>query len=334
MTPSVRCTSPPPPSPSSPRLSLFLTKIVWRSDNPKQRRPFIEYLLDGYEVTATKGPMAQVQKDAEAKASDAFTHFIDKMGRIEISRENEKLEPRLERVYFEIPERCSLLTETSKEDLKMHIDRTSREDKLKAFVEEEAQDLGYEMGLQSKLSQFRVYKFLDTYREFWKAFSFYLAFAINGILLLSVDHEDKYDVDPSADLDSDFGSTPYNLLDITSFPVRSWGTIAVCEGISGCGHKVAYIPSKMQIAIKYLGYTQTFTSTINWVIFIVGFGPVKVRKAWKKKHENAQADLKLEDPTYEKVNFDYMLYGKGAPRAHNACRVGGIETSCVRCLQV
>eukprot|EP01049_Picozoa_sp_SAG25_P021548 SAG25_NODE_8060_length_442_cov_0.594752_1_plen_57_part_01 len=57
--------------------------------------------MDGYEVTATKGPMAQVQKDAEAKASDAFTHFIDKMGRIEISRENEKLEPRLERVYFE-----------------------------------------------------------------------------------------------------------------------------------------------------------------------------------------------------------------------------------------
>lgn len=234
--------------------TAWLTFVWPRLDNPKQRRPFIEFLLEGYEVTALKGPMVQVQRDREATAADAFNHFIGKMGRIEISRENEKMEPRLERVYFEIPERCSLLTETSKEDLKMHIDRTSREDKLKAFVEEEAQDLGYEMRLQSKLSNFRIYKFLDTYREFWKSFSFYLAFAINFILIMGVDHEDKYDADPRAELDSDFGRTPYNILDLTSIPIPMFGTIAVCEGISGCD-KVAYIPKKMQLAITGGGLT-------------------------------------------------------------------------------
>ena len=171
-------------------------------------------MLEGYEVIAQKGPLVQLQRDNHAEASDAFQHFIDRMGRIEIARENENHETRLERVYFEIPDRCGLLTKTSKEDLKAHINRTSREDKLKEFVEDEAKDLGYEMTLQSKLSKFRVYKFLDTYREFWKAFSFYLAFAINFILIMGVDHEDKYDADPSAELEADYSRTPYNILDI------------------------------------------------------------------------------------------------------------------------
>merc|ERR1712166_1695834 len=53
------------------------------------------------------------------------------------------------------------------------------------------------------------------------------------------------------------------------------------------------------------------TSTINWLIFIVGFGPVKVRMKWKNKHNKEQLEMKLRDPTYDPVGFDYMEYGNG-----------------------
>merc|ERR1711988_1522057 len=140
---------------------VLMRRIHDENDDPRRPTPFVDTMLADY--AATTGPEKTLHTHAEAKT--AFRHFIENMGRIEISRDEPSDDAWLDRVYFRVPKECRLLTEDTKAALKAGIDRTSREDKLKQFVFEWTNKLGYEMGLQDLLTSFAPYKILDIYRE-------------------------------------------------------------------------------------------------------------------------------------------------------------------------
>ena len=222
----------------------------------------MDTMLADYNPATSNGPERAFPTYTDAEA--AFKYFVKNMGRIEISRDEPSDDRWLDRVYFQVPKECRLLTEDTKTALKADIDRTSREDKLKQFVFEWTNKLGYEMGLQELLTSFAPYRVLDIYREHLKTFSFYLAIIINVLILTGIDHEDKYDADPRSNVASTEGEpTPYNLVDFGNIQTRGWRTVPVCEGFSfPCTDKVAYIPDKVYNIITLCGIAQTSCSSV------------------------------------------------------------------------
>ena len=282
---------------------------IRQSDN-KRPDPFLTRLLQEYEPVATRGEEAVAQKGKYNEAVQIFSFIDARMGRIEIKRENElsngNVDSRLERVYFRYPEYCFLLTDQSKENLKADIERGSHEEKLKEFIGHWGYNLQAEMALQSQLAKYAVYRFFNTYRDVWKACSFYLAIFINFVLICGVDHEDKFYVDPGAQPKPKV----YNVFDLYQADIQKWDALTVCEGIQ-CDNKVAYIPNYLNMAIYILGIGQTSLSSINWVLYMISYGPLTIRSGWKKIHVDAQAAKKLKDPNYEKIPFEYGKLGKG-----------------------
>jgi hypothetical protein len=259
-------------------------------------------------TTLRPGPERAFPTYTDAEA--AFKYFVKNMGRIEISRDEPSDDRWLDRVYFQVPKECRLLTEDTKTALKADIDRTSREDKLKQFVFEWTNKLGYEMGLQELLTSFAPYRVLDIYREHLKTFSFYLAIIINVLILTGIDHEDKYDADPRSNVASTEGEpTPYNLVDFGNIQTRGWRTVPVCEGFSfPCTDKVAYIPDKVYNIITLCGIAQTSCSTINFILFMLATGPMKIRDRWKAWHEAKEDDAKLANSNHDRLPFTASEY--------------------------
>ena len=64
----------------------------------------------------------------------------------------------------------------------------------------------------------------------------------------------RYDADVGANFELG-GETPYIILDLYQLPVHEWGSIGVGDG------KVAYIPLKMQLAIRYRAPQPALPST-------------------------------------------------------------------------
>ena len=293
---------------------------LW-TDDVKRPKQFVLKELENYET-----PDWLADLPASYQPEQAFRYFTNSfyMGRIEISREIEDkpghYKELLERVYFRVPPRCEKLTTASMKELTATIDRTSREDKLKEFASDRALRMGYEMALQEFLSSVNrdttipaalgkgIYSFLDKYREHSSRFTFYLCYIINMMILLGIDHEDKYDADPSANVASSEGeATYYNIIDMAFIPVRSWGIVEVCEGISGCDKK-AYIPQKMLTIIMYLGYTQTVMSTVNFILFLCAKGPMIIFDKWQTRHvENEKSEFESKS-NYNIVPFTAEVY--------------------------
>jgi len=283
------------------QMVVLVRRIHDANDDPKRPTPFMDTMLADY--VATQGPQKPRHTHAEAKT--AFRYFIENMGRIEISRDEPSDDAWLDRVYFQVPNECRLLTEDTKAALKAGIDRTSREDKLKQFVFDWTNKLGYEMSLQQWLTRSAVYRILDIYREHLKTFSFYLAIVINILILTGIDHEDKYDADPRAKVASTKGeSTPYNILDFFEIEANQWVSYPVCEGFSfPCRDKVAYIPAKVNKMITMCGYAQTTCSSLNFFLFAMATGPMKIRDRWKTWHEAKEDDAKLADSNHDRRPF-------------------------------
>ena len=232
-----------------------------------------------------------------ANKTASLRYFLKRTGRIEIKRENPDRSARIERCYFRIPEYCcDTLSELSKDTLKNEIVRTS--DKLKMFIGHWTEDLKAEVKLQEALSKITIYRLLNSKREFLKAVSYNLAFMINFIMIAGIDHEDKYDADVSSNFDPG-GATPYRIFDLYSVPVQDWGTIDLYGGGK------AYIPLKMKQSILYLGLAQTCISGINFMLFVVGRGPLIIRQRWKQLHTESEDEIKRGDSNYIKKSFEY-----------------------------
>jgi hypothetical protein len=278
----------------------FLRQLHDCMDDPKRSVPFYEEMMRAYEVTATQKDQRRDEEAQYAKATVAFTYFLERMGRIEIRRiSRDQSSERIERAYFEIPRHCLKLTEETKEAMKWSINRDSDEERLKDFIER-ADAYEAEMNLQKFLSRLKAYKFFDYFREEWKSMTYYISYLINAMLLLGVDHEDKFYQDPIVDLTGKKG-TPFNVIDAYSFNIIGWKKIELFYG------NLAYMPMKMHDAIWFLGWVMILFSAITWVIFVIGFGPLIAREQFKVRHNNRQAAKREVDPNYEVMAFDFEL---------------------------
>ena len=296
------------------QMMVLLRRIHDANDIPSRPSPFKKRWLDEYEEGT--------EMDNASAALDFFfgTPAKPRMGRIEISREEPNKEPRLERVYFEVPSRCHKLTPTTLKKLIDEIDRGSREDKLKEFVSERTNELGFEMKVQEYWSRLVWYRALDSFRSELKTFSFYLAFIINLLILTGIDHEDKYDADPRANVASTLGEpTSYNLLDFVSVDATGWKTLEVCEGFSmPCNDKVAYIPDKMYTLITACGFAQTSMSSVNFLLFVLATGPMKVRERWRLRHNDREDAEKLKNSNHEREPFSTKYFTELPQRIQGA----------------
>merc|ERR1740130_332133 len=112
--------------------------------------------------------------------------------------------------------------------MKWDIDRNSDEERQKDFIGR-ADRYQAEMNLQRSLAKYPIYQFFDLFREEWKSVAYYSAFMINAILMLGVDHEDKFKQDPRVDLDGQQG-TPFNVMDVYEYPLVGWKQWEVYNG--------------------------------------------------------------------------------------------------------
>jgi hypothetical protein len=294
---------------------LTLLRQLHDADQDEKRpKDFIQTLMnravmpDGWMVNMNQKPKLIIEDQKKRDlAETAFNFNYSKMARIEINRKPREGKSRIERVYFKRPPMCDKLTEETKSRLIEHVVRSSAEEKLKDFMQQSDEFLA-EMVLQERLNKKAVYMFLDRRREFWATMSWYNVFIINLILIASVDHEDKFDDDPAADFDVKPGSeklgTPINIMDIETLHIQRWVTMDLTQG------KVAYIPQAAYEAITWLGMSLIVFSSIKWVLFIFGFGPIVARKGFKTRHVDEQRALKLDDANYDEIPFNESEYMK------------------------
>ena len=146
-----------------------------------------------------------VEGERDTTIRGALTQYMRQCGRIEVQRADSassRSGKRLERVYFRIPEYCSMLTAATREELRWGLSELTPEVKLQKFVEA-ADDCEGEMKWQKKLDQIKLYQVLNkrTYTadgaakqrlELWKKITNYLAYLINLLIVLGYEHEDKY----------------------------------------------------------------------------------------------------------------------------------------------
>eukprot|EP01050_Picozoa_sp_SAG11_P000466 SAG11_NODE_14_length_26344_cov_14.209411_4_plen_754_part_00 len=268
-------------------------------EDPKRSVPFFpEELMRSYTVTATNKAERQQQIDAQADAYNAFEFFHSIMGRIEICRYNGEPGQRIERVYYEIPYYCEYLTEETKDKMKMEINRNSDEERLVDFISR-ADTYRAEMNLQRELGNWRIYKFFDKRRELWTKMSFLTTICINAVLLLFVDHEDKFWTDPAVDLQGQDG-TPFNIMDHLEPKIKEFDRLELYHGL-------AYIWKPANYALWSMGRILLVFSGITFGIFVLGFGPLIARSRFKDHHNAEQRKAKEQDPNHCVQRFDLEL---------------------------
>ena len=81
----------------------------------------------------------------------------------------------------------------------------------------------------------------------------------------------------------------------TEFNFGSWSMVR--SDAHPHSAKVNYVPTVFYHAISVMGLAQVCTCTIVWFIFVLGHGPLVVRKAWKQQYQaDLKAKLQLEGP--------------------------------------
>ena len=124
---------------------VLLRQIHDCTDDPKEHVDFLTDMIHGdyFKITSNKKDEQEAQERLKQRAETAFNHFFHMMGRIEINRVNTNSDgqttTRLERVYFEIPWYCLLLTTETKKRLILDVTRESGEQKLAEFLEKARQ---------------------------------------------------------------------------------------------------------------------------------------------------------------------------------------------------
>merc|ERR1711871_385152 len=106
---------------------------------------------------------------------------------------------------------------------------------------------------------------------------------INLLIILGYEHEDKFYSVPE----------PW-----TQWQIRAFGTqidLGSWTMVHTQAHphstKVNYVPTVFYNAIPLMGLVQVMTCSVVWFIFVLGHGPLVVRKAWKEQY---QADMKAK----------------------------------------
>ena len=235
-----------------------------------------------------------IDDEMDTTIAGALTEYMRQCGRIEIQRADSdgtgRVSKRLQRVYFRIPEYCYMLTDATRENLRWGLSALTPEQKLQKFVEA-ADDCEGEMKWQNKLDQIKLYQILNkrTYTangdakqrlDLWKKITNWLAYFINLLIVIGYEHEDKYWSVPEPWTEwkvEAFG---------TSFDLGSWTMV---DGGLTSAHphskKVNYVPTVFYQIISLMGLIQVITCAIVWFVFVLGHGPLVVRKSWKQKYE-------------------------------------------------
>merc|ERR1711881_173388 len=94
--------------------------------------------------------LVRVDRQIRKVAQSTVEFFYDQMARIEILREVPGAKPRCERVYFQVPNLCTLLPQGTKDGLKASVNRSSEEEKLSDFIQR-ADEYQKEMMTQERL---------------------------------------------------------------------------------------------------------------------------------------------------------------------------------------
>ena len=272
--------------------------------------------------TREKVRIAQEKYDAAERALD---YFYGRMARIEILRETKRstegggeglTETRLERVYFQIPTICYLLPQTTKDALRDSVDRSSQEEKLKWFIMK-ADEYQKEMMQQEILNGIMIYSFLSRFKDRAWTMIFYMGgYGLNLLMIISIDHEDKFDADPLANFEPDIDEgelgTPYNLLDIQleggvrtiAFP--NWATMKVDHAQRY--EKVAYMPIQSYYILRYLGVVLLALSCLTMGLFILGNAVLIVYTGFKREHNESEAEKKRKDANYDVVKWRLNMW--------------------------
>ena len=259
-----------------------------------------EYMdQDHYTVNVNQAQyLVRVDKQIRNVAQSAVEFFYDKMARIEILREVPGAKPRCERVYFQVPNLCFLLPQGTKDRLKASVNRSSEEEKLSDFIQR-ADEYQKEMMTQERLQSWYLYRSLVLEYQIgvWFANTVYwLGFVVNFVMIVFLEHEDKFDADPQANFDPDPDEgelgTMFNVLDLTQFPVTLWTSYNVDH--AGGYDKKAFLPIFAWYVIRYLGIILIFLAGVNFFLYIFGNAELIAYKRFKKAHNDQQERLKQE----------------------------------------
>jgi hypothetical protein len=128
--------------------------------------------LSGYETSG------RLQRLCQREFIWDLERLQEKVGVIEISRKGV-----LEKVYFVIPDVCQYLTELSKEDIKVNVNRANLQTSLADFTSR-FDSLYSEMKHQQRLKQSRVLGLFHATHYYREKLFFYNALAINLVLLV------------------------------------------------------------------------------------------------------------------------------------------------------